>query len=293
MIYIKIKHNIHLFCFIFIIHNIHIILDKCIFDIYKNRKGGINLKEIISVINQKGGVGKTTTTLAIGAGLSLRGFKTLYIDLDAQGNLSSTLKADTSGLSTVELLEAKAKASEIIQQTQQGDVIPASPALAGADTFIIATGKEYRLQEALEPIKGKYDYIIIDTPPALGVLTINALTACTSVIIPAQADTYSLQGISQLYTTIDTVRRYCNRSLEIKGILLTRYSPRAILSRDIAEVIEQTAKQLNTKLFKTTIRETITIKEAQANQQDIFSYAPKSNAAIDYAEFINEILERN
>ena len=249
------------------------------------------MKEIIAVINQKGGVGKTTTTLAIGAGLSIRGFKVLYIDLDAQANLSGTLKADNSGLSIIEVLENKARASEVIQHIPQGDVIPASPALAGADTFITAVGKEYRLKEALESVKEIYDYIVIDTPPALGVLTINALTACTSAIIPSQADTYSLQGISQLYTTIDTVRKYCNHTLEIKGILLTRYSSRAILSRDIADVIEKTARKLNTKLFKTAIRENIAIKEAQANQQDIFSYAPKSNAAIDYAKFIDEILD--
>jgi chromosome partitioning protein len=252
------------------------------------------VKEIIAVINQKGGVGKTTTTLAIGAGFIQRGFKVLYIDLDAQGNLSHTLKAKTDNLSAMDLLENKAKAADIIQQSSQGgDIIPASPALSGADAFITAVGKEYRLREALNPIKENYDYILIDTPPALGVLTINALTACTGAIIPAQADTYSLQGISQLYATIDAVRQYCNNALEVKGILLTRYSSRAILSRDIAEVIEQTAKQLNTKLFKTAIRETIIVKEAQANQQDIFSYSPKNNAAMDYAEFIDELLGKD
>jgi chromosome partitioning protein len=254
------------------------------------KRGGKKVKETIAVINQKGGVGKTTTTLAIGAGLILRSFKVLYIDLDAQSNLSHTLKAQTDNLSAIDLLENKAKAVDIIQQTPQGDIIPASIALSGADAFITTVGKEYRLKEALKPIKEKYDYILIDTPPALGVLTINALTACTSAIIPAQADTYSLQGISQLYATIDAVRQYCNSELKVKGILLTRYSSRAILSRDISDVLEQTAKRLNTKLFKTPIRETISVKEAQANQQDIFSYAPKNNAAIDYAEFINELL---
>ena len=251
------------------------------------------MKEIIAVINQKGGVGKTTTTLAIGAGLILKGFKVLYIDLDAQTNLSHTLKSQNNVLSVMELLERKAKITDAIQQTPQGDIIPSSPALSGADAFITEVGKEYRLKEAINPIQDNYDYILIDTPPALGVLTINALTACTGIIIPAQADTYSLQGINQLYATIETVRQYCNSSLEIKGILLTRYSSRAILSRDISDIMEKTAKQLNTKLFKTAIRETIAVKEAQANQQDIFSYAPKNNAALDYTAFINELLERN
>lgn len=251
------------------------------------------MKDIIAVINQKGGVGKSTTALSLGAGLSLRGYKVLYADLDAQGNLSHTMKADTSGLTALDVLTQQATAAEVIQHTALGDIIPASPALAGADAVITATGKEHRLREALEPVKGNYDYIVIDTPPALGVLTINALTACHSAVIPAQADIYSLQGINQLYTTIDTVRKYCNPSLSIKGILLTRYSARSILSRELAEVIEQTAQRFNTQLFSTPIRETVAVREAQASQQDIYSYAPKSNAAADYTAFVAELLERS
>lgn len=251
------------------------------------------MKDIIAVINQKGGVGKSTTALSLGAGLSLRGYKVLYADLDAQGNLSHTMKANASGLTALDVLTQQATAAEVIQHTDLGDIIPASPALAGADAVITATGKEYRLREALEPVKGSYDYIVIDTPPALGVLTINALTACHSAVIPAQADIYSLQGINQLYTTIDTVRKYCNPSLSIKGILLTRYSARSILSRELAEVIEQTAQRFNTQLFSTPIRETVAVREAQASQQDIYSYAPKSNAAADYTAFVAELLERS
>lgn len=251
------------------------------------------MKEIIAIINQKGGVGKSTTANAIGAGLSLKGWKVLYIDLDAQGNLSYTLGAGGAGLSALDVLNKSASAQQAIQQTRQGDIIPASLALAGADTIITAVGKEYRLKEAIDPIEENYDYIIIDTPPALGILTINALTACTGAIIPAQADIYSLQGISQLHSTIQTVRKYCNPQLTIKGIVLTRYSPRAILSREVAEMIEETAEQFNTKLYKTAIRENIAVKEAQARQQDIFSYSPKSNAAEDYKTLVEEIIERS
>ena len=247
----------------------------------------------IAIINQKGGVGKSTTALCVGAGLSLKGFKVLYIDLDAQGNLTYTLGADINGLTALDILTKEATAEQTIQRTAQGDVIAASPSLAGADTLITAVGKEYRLKEALEPIKEKYDYIIIDTPPALSVLTINALTACTGVIIPAQADIYSLQGISQLNNTIQTVKQYCNPSLEVMGIVLTRYSARAILSREVAEMIEQTATNLNTKLYKATVRENIAVKEAQASQQNIFEYAPKSNAAADYSALVDEIIDRS
>lgn len=245
----------------------------------------------IAVIDQKGGVGKSTTSLAVGAGLSLKGYSVLYVDLDAQGNLSYTLNARTQGYNSMGVLQRPETIRDEIQHTEQGDIVASSPSLAGADTVITETGKEYRLREALEHISGDYDYCIIDTPPALGILTVNALTACQGAIIPAQADIYSLQGISQLHSTIQTVKRYCNRDLSVIGIVLTRYSSRSIISREVAEMIDQTAEQLNTKLFKTKIRECTALKEAQATKQDIFSYAPKSNASADYKALVAEILE--
>lgn len=248
------------------------------------------MTRIIAVANQKGGTGKSTTAAALGAGLLLRGFNVLYVDLDAQGNLSYTL-GTSRGATVLDVLTGQATAEQAIQHTPQGDAIPAAPALASADTMLTSTGKEYRLKEALEPIKRKYDFIIIDTGPALGILTVNALTACTWAIVPAQADIFSLQGIGQLHTTIDAVKRYCNPDLEIAGILLTRYNPRTVLSRDITAMIDQTAEKLHTKLFTTTIRETVSIKEAQASQAGIYDYAPKSNAAQDYSAFIDELLE--
>ena len=244
----------------------------------------------IAIINQKGGVGKTTTALALAAGLSRKGKRVLQIDLDAQANITQTLGADDSGLTVLDVLTRKSGIVKAIQKTEQGDVLPASPGLAGLDTVLTSVGKEYRLKEALGELNGNYDYIIIDTPPALGILTVNALAACNEIVIPAQADIFSLNGIKQLYETIQPVREYCNPTLKILGILLTRYSSRSILSRDIADVIEQTAQSLRTRLFKTTIRENIAIKEAQAKQQNIFSYAPKSNAAADYQAFTEEIM---
>jgi chromosome partitioning protein len=248
--------------------------------------------KIFGLINQKGGVGKSTTALALGAGLSLKGFKVLFVDLDAQGNLTHTLGASNDGPTAIDILAKEATSAEAIHKGQRWDYIAGSPALAGADMILTQTGKEFRLKESLESIKENYDYIVIDTPPALGILTINALAACDGVIIPAQADIYSLQGIGQLYGTIKTVRQYCNQNLRIMGILLTRYSPRSILSRDIAEMIEQTASQLETKVYKTTIREAVAIKEAQARQQDIYSYAPKGKATMDYKSFVEEVLKQ-
>ena len=207
------------------------------------------MSKALAIINQKGGVGKSTTALAIGAGLSLKGYSVLFIDLDAQGNLSYTLGADTKGYNAMGVLERPETAKEEIQHTPQGDIIASSPKLAGADKLLEETGKEYRLKEALDSLQGAYDYIIVDTPPALGILTINALTACTGAIIPAQADIYSLQGIAQLNSTIETVKKYCNPSLSIMGIVLTRFNGRSIIRREVAEMLERTAEQLLTKLY--------------------------------------------
>ena len=248
------------------------------------------MMKTIAIANQKGGVGKSTTALAIGAGLSLKGYRVLYVDLDAQGNLSYTLDTNTQGYNAMGVLQRPETAKSEIQKTRQGNVIASTPSLAGADTTITEIGKEYRLKEALEPLSNDYDFCIIDTPPALGILTINALTACNGVIIPSQADIYSLQGISQLSGTLNTVKKYCNRDLSIMGIVLTRYNARSIISRDVAENIETTAMHLQTKLYNTKIRECTALKEAQAKKQNIFEYAPKSNAALDYDSLIDEIL---
>jgi chromosome partitioning protein len=248
------------------------------------------MKEIIAVINQKGGVGKSTTALSLGKAFAVKGFKVLFIDLDAQGNLSYTMKAENASHS-LELLTEQTQAAAAVQHTSRGHIIAGSPSLAVADSVIIETGKEYRLKKALAELTADYDYIIIDTPPALGILTVNALTACTGAIIPAQADIYSLQGISQLYKTISAVKEYCNTQLKVMGILLTRYNPRTIISRDVADMVAQTAEQFQTRLYKTKIRECTAIKESQIKQTDIFEYAANSNAAIDYKNLADEIIK--
>lgn len=248
--------------------------------------------EIIAVANQKGGVAKSTTAGAVGAGLHHRGKRVLLVDLDAQGNLSYSLDAAGRALSSMEILTGTATIKEAITETSSGDFVPASPALATADLAITDTGKEYRLKEALQPVAGSYDYIILDCPPSLGILTVNALTACNSVIIPSQADIYSLQGIGQLARTIQAVKKYCNSGLAIKGLLLTRYNARSILSKDIKKMLDDTARELGTKVYTTFIRECTAIKEAQASKQDIFTYSPNCNGAKDYTALIDEILSQ-
>lgn len=260
----------------------------------------------IVIATQKGGTGKTTTTQTLGIGLHRKGFRILFVDLDPQGNLSYTLRADPKGPTAYDILTGIATAREAIQNipakepngkhavknSQSGvSVIPSSPLLSNVDLKLKKAGKEYLLKKALEPIKEDYDYIIMDTPPSLGILTVNALVAGDSVIIPSQADIYSLQGIGQLYGAIKTVRQYANTALRIEGILLTRYNNRSVLSRDLAELIEETARQLDTFVYKAVIREGIAIKEAQASRQDLFRYAPRSKAAMDYQKFIEEYIK--
>lgn len=256
------------------------------------------MKKIITLINQKGGVGKTTTALAIGAGLKRRGRKVLFVDLDAQGNLSYSLGANTDKLNAYDLLVGGTPAQGITQRTKQGDVIPSSmydgeKSLSLADVKLTGEGMHNRLRMGLQPILDQYDHIIIDTPPALGLLAVNAMTASDQLVIPIQADIYSLHGQAELFDTIQMVRKYANPSLEILGILLVRFNPRAILSRDVAEESKKIAEMMETRLFKTYIRECIAIKEAQYLQKSIFEYAPKSNASKDYGNLLKELTKEN
>lgn len=248
------------------------------------------MNQIITLANRRGGVGKTATAHALGAGLMRKGFRVLFVDLDSQCNLTYDLRAEAENFSSLDVLEGKATAKEAIIATPRGEVIPATASLATADKVIDGIGKEYRLRDALEPIKRKYNYIIVDTPPALGVLTVNALTASNKVIIPAQAEIHSLQGIEQLYGTIRAIQHFTNRDLKIEGILLTRYVARSVISKDMRSNLEEVAQIIDSKVFKTAIRECTAIKEAQATQTDIYDYSPKSNASKDYEAFIEEFL---
>jgi len=250
------------------------------------------MSEIVTIATQKGGTGKTTTAHALGAGLTGRGYRVLFIDLDPQQNLTYILRADPGAATSYEVLTGEATAAQAIQPGPGGDVITSSPSLAGANLDVVEAGREYRLREALEPIRGQYDFIVIDTPPSLGILTVTALTASDRVIIPAQADILSLQGIGQLYNTMRAVQLHANPRLKITGILLTRHSSRAILSRDLARVIANTAGELGTFIYSAAIREGIVVKEAQASQQDLYSYAARSNPAQDYQAFVEEFMER-
>lgn len=251
------------------------------------------MAKVISITNQKGGVGKTTTTSAVAAGFKLKGYKVLCVDLDPQSNLSFSSGAETEDCPTIyEILKGEVKTTFSVQKMPSFDIISSNILLSGIELEFTQTGREYLLKEALNAVKDKYDYIFIDTPPALSILTVNAFTASDHIIIPMLADIFSLQGIAQLSETIDRVRRYCNPNLKVEGIVLTKYNKRTVLSREIKGTAELIAEQLNTGIFNSTIRSSVAIMEAQTNQQDIYNYSPKNAAAKDYMDLVEELIKR-
>lgn len=248
---------------------------------------------MISVSNQKGGVGKTTTTCAVAAGLKKRGYRVLVVDLDPQGNLGFSVGADTETSATIyDVLKGEVKVQFAIQKTAAMDIIISSILLSGIELEFTKTGREYLLKEALKPIRDLYDYILLDTPPALGILTINAFTASDSIIVPMLSDIFSLQGIAQLYETVERVKKYCNPNIAVAGILLTKYNPRTLLSREIRGTVELIAQDLNIRVFDSFVRSGVAASEAQSVQKSIFDYSPRSNIARDYNNFLDELLAK-
>lgn len=249
--------------------------------------------KIVCVTNQKGGVGKTTTAIQLGRGLMLlKQCRVLFVDMDSQCNMTYVLGADDEKENIMTVLSGQCSAQDAIQHVGEYDIIPSSRDISAMQKHVGGDRKEYVLREVLAPIKNKYDYIVIDSPPALGLITINILTAADAVVIPAAADILSLQGIGQLYNTIDAVKTYCNPDLKIDGILLTRHNNRLIHSREIAEMIRETAEQIGTRVYEAKIREGVALREAMTSGKSIFDYSPRSRQAADYwafiAEFVND-----
>lgn len=245
----------------------------------------------ISCCLEKGGSAKTSTAHALGAGLSRDGARVLFVDLDPQGNLSEVL-GDTIELTSADVISEEAEITDAIVHKEKWDILGADRSNAKLEKKIgDELGREQRLREALSVVADDYDYCIIDTPPALGLLTINALTASDWVVIPTQTDLFALNGIESLGKTIRTVQQYANPKLKIAGVLLCRYNGRTNLAKIATERAKEIAEELGTQVFDARIREGIAVRESQAVCQDIFDYAPRSNPAKDYSQWITELTE--
>lgn len=251
------------------------------------------MTKIITVTNQKGGVGKTTTTSSLAVVLKKKGFKVLAIDMDPQGNMSFCLGADNEMNATIyDVLRGEIRPQFAIQHTNTVDVIPSNILLSGIELEFTNAGREYLLKTAIDSVKNFYDYILIDTPPALSVLTVNALAASTHVVIPMVCDIFSVQGITQLCESIEKVKEICNEDLQIGGVIVNKYNGRILLNKEVRGAAELVFESLGIPMFKTTIRNSVTVTEAQASQKDIISYDPKNGMIRDYINLISEMQEK-
>ena len=250
--------------------------------------------EIVACANQKGGVGKTTTVVNLATYLSLAGRRVLVIDLDPQGNATSGFGLDKASVgSSYDLIAGTAEAGRIIRDVgiPHLDLIPSTADLAGAEVELAGLAqRERRLQAALEPFKSAYDHLIIDCPPSLGLLTVNALTAADTVLIPIQCEYYALEGLGQLVETIDLVRHHLNPGLRVKGVLLTMFDARTNLAADVAAEVR---RHLGDQVYATIVPRSVRLSEAPSYGRPIAAYRPDSRGAAAYRDVALEFLARD
>lgn len=263
-------------------------------NIYNKRMGAKIVGKIISVANQKGGVGKTTTTINLSTMLAKKGKKVLLIDADPQGNATSGVGAEKEvEYSTYDILVSDVEMVQALEKTIIKNLLvcPSNINLAGAEVELVSMmSREQRLKEKLEEIKDKFDYILIDCPPSLGLITLNAFTASDSVLIPVQCEYYALEGLGQLLNTINLVKKHLNKNLEVEGALLTMYDARTNLSN---QVVKEVKKYFGDKVYKTVIPRNVRLSEAPSYGMPITEYDPRSKGAKTYEKFTKEFLKIN
>lgn len=246
-------------------------------------------QRIIAFVNQKGGVGKTTATMNVGAGLAKAGRSVLLIDLDPQGNLTNSIGIDTRDSFTMyEFLKGKCTSNDLLIHKTGLDILPADIALAGAEMELSGEpGREFILREKIQEFN--QDYILIDCSPSLSVLTTNALTAASEIFIPMWAEVMAMQGTAQLVDTVDLIQRRMNPGLKITGVIINMFDSRRNLHKEAAEAIE---KRFPDAVFKTRIRNNVALAEAPGFKKDIFTYKSNSNGAIDYESLVAEVIDQ-
>ena len=248
--------------------------------------------KVFALLNHKGGVGKTTSTINIGAALNRAGKSVLLIDLDPQANLSQSLGIQEPAQTIYGIVKGDYLASDAILNIRPGlDVIPSTLDLSGSEIELSTKiGRELILREAIEPIKKKYDFILIDCPPSLGLLTVNALTASDKILIPLQAEFLAMQGLAKMLEVVSIIQKHLNKSLELGGVFITQYDSRKVLNKNVFDTITE---HFPKKVFATKIRDNVALAEAPATGQDIFTYNSKSAGAADYESLAGEILSKH
>ncbi len=248
--------------------------------------------KVIAVANQKGGVAKTTTAQNLASGLAMLNRRVLIIDTDSQANLTDVFGVVNPQFTLYHLLKKTCNIDDVLLNLKENlDIIPSDILVAGLETELNDSGREYRLREELENISHLYDYCIIDTPPSLGVLTKNAFTSADYIIIPSEAAAFSINGIVQLFNTITSVRKYNNPKLAVAGILLTRFNPRTNLASSMSKLTNDLAGLIDVHIFDVAINQNVAIEESQALKKDIFSHNSKSSGASDYLSFISKLVD--
>lgn len=246
--------------------------------------------KVIAIINQKGGVGKTTTTFEVCSIFKSLNYKVLAIDMDPQCSLSSLMKADLKAYSILDVMLGNCEAQHIIQHCKYGDILISNGNLASYEKRFTGKAREYRLKEVIAPLLDQYDYIFIDSPPALGILTVGLLTASDGFVIPAAADIFSLEGIKQINETYKAVKAYTNPDLQIYGVLLTRYNFE--FDKKVYALIYGLCKKLNIELFPTIISESVEVRESLVYSKGLLDYAPKSDAFKSYMLFVKYLAKK-